>query len=177
MKKIFISIIKQPKNIFAIIIGSGVILSIFKLLPNIHIVRDFWQLKGVSFARKIEILYDYSFGEYSLWYVFDSVFLLLLCISIMINVLVFIYYIKRQKKALNKGSFLATTGGIVLATFGVGCISCGAIVLAPLLTSLGLLGFLQILPFFGKEFLVLGIIIIWTSTFYLLKQMNKPLVC
>ena len=171
------SIFRQTKNILALCIGSVFLFIILRILPQFHSIRDFWQLADIEMARKFEVLYNYSFGSYSIWHVFETSLTILLTIATVMNIIIFIRYFKRQRKALNKGSLFATGAGMVLGMFGVGCISCGAIVLAPILSALGLLGALNMLPFAGKELVVVGFLLIISSIYYLLKQLNKPLVC
>lgn len=168
---------KRKKNIFVFVIGSTVLFLVFRLLPQFHIIRDFWGLEGVSISRKFEVLYNYTLGYYSLWHRFETTATIILSLATVINVIVFSVYYRRQKKVLNKGSVIASTTGMFLAVFGVGCISCGAIVLAPLLSAFGLLGSLSLLPFFGKELVVVGLVFVIGSTTYLLHQLKKPLVC
>lgn len=177
MFRLLINILQRPKNIIAVVIGSILLFSLFRMTPQIHIIINFWYLDSVSLIRKLEVLYQYSYGLYSVWYLFDTIVVGLLSVFTVVNIIVFIQYYKRQKKVLNKGSLLATGTGMFLGVFGVGCISCGAIVLAPLLSALGILGSLQMLPYAGRELAVIGLIMVFLSTLYLLHQLNKPLIC
>jgi len=177
MFRLLLSILSSKKNIHALVFGSLLLLILLRIIPQFHIIYNFWLLHGVDISRKFEILYQYSFGSFSLWYLYDTLAMIILTIAMVINSIVFVAYFKRQKKVLNKGSVAATSTGIFLGMFGVGCVSCGALVLAPILSSLGLLGFLEILPFAGKEFVIIGLFFIGISTWYLLKQLQKPLVC
>jgi hypothetical protein len=171
------SILWQTKNILALSIGSVLLFVILRILPQFHIIRDFWKLSTVDVVRKFEVFYNYSLGSYSTWYFFETSLTILLTIATVLNIIIFIRYFKRQKKVLNKGSLLTTSAGLFLGMLGVGCISCGAIILAPLLSVLGLLGALEILPFAGRELVVIGLLFIIGSSYYLLRQLNQPLLC
>ena len=177
MYHLLLSILGNKKSIYVLIFGSLFLFVLLRIIPQFHIIYDFWLLNGVDISRKFEILYQYSFGRFSLWYLYDTIITILLTITMVINSIVFVAYVKRQKKILNKRSFLASSAGIFLGFFGIGCVSCGALVLAPLLSILGLLGFLEILPFAGKELVILGLFFVLLSTVYLLKKLHKPLVC
>lgn len=177
MFRLLINILQQPKNITIVTIGSIVVFSLFRMFPQLHIIIDFWQLDTVSLVRKFEVLYQYSYGSYSTWSLFDLIITGLLSLSTVVNIIVFIHYYKRQRKVLSKGSLFATTAGMFLGVFGVGCLSCGAIVLAPLLSTLGILGSLELLPFAGRELAILGLFFVIGSSYYLLYQLKQPLMC
>lgn len=81
-----------------------------------------------------------------------------------------------RKFGANKRS-IGGAGGTILGLFGIGCAACGSLLLTPLLGVLGVGGILAALPFGGEEFLLLGIIILITSIYYLLKKLGQPLVC
>ena len=159
------------------IFGSLFFFIFLRIIPQIHIIYDFWLLREVSLSRKFEVIYDYSFGEFSVWHLFDTTISILLVIATMVNVIVLMHYFRRQKKALNKGSLFATTTGMLFGVFGVGCVSCGALVLAPILSSFGLLGALELLPFAGRELVVIGLLAVIGSTIYLLSKLLRSLVC
>lgn len=177
MFKLLLSILGRTKNIVFLGFGSFLLFIFLRIIPQFHIIRDFWQLKGVDFLRKMEIAYQYSFGEFSSWNTFDTTATIILTVATIVNIIIFLVYFKRQRKALNKGSIAATSVGMILGMFGVGCVSCGAIVLAPILSALGLLGALELLPFAGRELVVLGLLFVVGSIIYLLNKLNKPLIC
>jgi len=70
-----------------------------------------------------------------------------------------------------------STVGLVLGVLGIGCASCGSLVLASLFSLLGLGGVFAMLPFGGVEFAVIGLIMLVISTYYLLKKIHDPMVC
>lgn len=170
-------ILKRKKNIFALVMGSLILFIVLRVIPQAHIIYDFWLLHGVNLSRKFEIFYSYSFGAFSSWSWFDTITSIILSFATMINIIVLLTYFKRQQKVLNKGSLAATSVGMVLGMFGVGCVSCGALVIAPILSYLGLLGALELLPFAGRELVIVGLFLVVISTVYLLKKLNQPLVC
>lgn len=177
MFTLLISLLKRKKNIIVLVIGTISLFTLLRVIPQIHIIYDFWLLHGVNLSRKFEILYEYSFGTFSLWGWFDTTTSIILSFATVINIIVLVIYFKRQRKVLNKGSLAATSAGMVLGMFGVGCVSCGALVLAPILSYLGLLGALELLPFAGRELVIVGLLLVIASTVYLLKKLNQPLIC
>jgi len=67
--------------------------------------------------------------------------------------------------------------GLLSALLGIGCASCGPLLIAGLLPFLGLGSFLPLLPFKGHEFEILGILILIFSVTLLSKEAVKPAVC
>jgi len=70
-----------------------------------------------------------------------------------------------------------STLGIATSMLGVGCASCGSVVLTSLIgfgSATAVLGFL---PFRGQEFGLLGIAILLFAIHVTIKKINDPLVC
>ncbi len=177
MKKTCITIIKKPKNIFFIISVSIIIFILLRFLPVYRILFDFYSLPGISFARKLEIFYQYIFDPF-LNALFQEKFITItLSILTSFNILLFIIFAKRQKKILSGKGFFASLSGIFLGLFGIGCISCGAFVLAPIITFIGLGAYIN--KFIENANIIsnIGIVFVIISIVYLLKQISKPLMC
>jgi len=67
--------------------------------------------------------------------------------------------------------------GMLCAFIGIGCASCGSLLLTALIPLLGIGAFISILPFGGAEFSVLGIALLAISSYLLLRQIAKPMTC
>lgn len=82
-----------------------------------------------------------------------------------------------RKRVRNVGAMGVSGLGMVSAFIGIGCASCGSLLLTALIPLLGIGAFVSILPFGGAEFSLLGIALLLTSTYLLLKQIAKPMTC
>lgn len=82
-----------------------------------------------------------------------------------------------RKRAQNVGAMGVSGAGMVSAFIGIGCASCGSLLLTALIPFLGIGAFVSILPFGGAEFSVLGIALLLVSAYLLLKQIAKPMTC
>lgn len=82
-----------------------------------------------------------------------------------------------RKRARNMGAMGVSGLGMVSAFIGIGCASCGSLLLTALIPFLGIGAFVSILPFGGAEFSVLGIALLLVSAYLLLKQIAKPMTC
>ena len=175
----FLKIIKNPWNDILLIFLSLLIFITLKIIPVYTLIRDFFKVSGTSFLRKLEVVNEFTFLSCtdSLWE--TRIVTVLLSVLIAFNILLFMLYAKRQGTFLRGShkSMLATLGGIILGFFGIGCISCGAFILAPLITFLGLGSYMHF--FTGEAHIIsfIGVLFVFLSNLYLLRQLSKPIVC
>lgn len=106
-----------------------------------------------------------------------SSIILVITLSILsaINISMMVFYTKRriilQKKA--GVGFL----GIIIGFLGVGCASCGSLILSSIFGLSATASFIGILPFQGLEFGILGVVILLTSIYLVAKKIQNPLLC
>ena len=177
MKSEFISIIKKPKNIISIVLASIVIFIILRLLPVYKILSNFYSLPNISFSRKLEVFYQYIFEPFLQALPQEKFTTIILSLLTSLNILLFFIFSKRQRKMLSGKSFFASLSGMFLGLFGIGCISCGAFILAPVITFLGFGVYINIFINHSRLISNIGIALVLISIIYLLKQISKPLVC
>ena len=67
--------------------------------------------------------------------------------------------------------------GIASSLLGVGCASCGSVVLTSFIGLSSATTVLGVLPFRGQEFGLLGIIILLIAIGFTLKKINQPFIC
>jgi hypothetical protein len=67
--------------------------------------------------------------------------------------------------------------GVATSLLGVGCASCGSVVLTSLIGLSSASTVLGILPFRGQEFGFLGIAILLMAIIYTMKKINQPFLC
>jgi len=83
----------------------------------------------------------------------------------------------RQVVANMQAALGASTLGIVGSLLGVGCASCGSVLLVSLFGFSTAAGFLAALPLGGMEFGLGSIAILTLSIAFMLKKLRSPLVC
>ena len=96
------------------------------------------------------------------------VYLILVAVLFGISLSFSIYYLKHSS-LLEIKSF----GGLVLAVLGLGCASCGSLILTPIL-GVAAGGFLASLPLDGGEFAILGIGLMLWSLYSLAQKIDRP---
>jgi len=86
------------------------------------------------------------------------------------------YFVQRRKLPAAKES-ATTIGGLIAAVFGIGCSACGTLVLSAMLASVGAAGLLAFLPLGGGEFLILSIVLLAASIYWIAKSIQTSAVC
>jgi len=169
----FVLIFSNKKNIITASILSIFLFVLLRAFPQFNILRDFFSLSGISATRRLEVFLDQTFGSFHYLSFVEMSIAILFPLLISFNIIILVFYFKRQKKLLSRHGTALSLSGIFFGFFGVGCLSCGALFLAPLLSGLGL-GFLLGL---STELSELGLILVLVSCLYLLRELSKPLVC
>jgi hypothetical protein len=131
---------------------------------------------SATFSKKLSLLLSLLFASFSR----DQLTTIFITVSIAflfsLNIGLTIFVFNRQLGRVRGNSTLGAVG-LLSALFGFGCASCGPILITSLLPFLGLSGLLKILPFEGKEFEMIGFLILLLSVYFLSKEASKPAVC
>ncbi len=171
IKKIF------NKNKIKILFLFIFIFFILRIIPHWEILWNLLILDSVSWNsffdelgyRTIGVLFDLGFWNSFLAIVFP--------ILISINIILFKELYQKQKFILKSKGFFGSISGIFFGLFGVGCAACSGLLLAPLISFLGLGWVFKILPYGGEELAYLGLILVLFSNIYLLKKIYEPTIC
>ncbi|MFT5179732.1 MAG: hypothetical protein ACI9GH_000106 [Candidatus Paceibacteria bacterium] len=172
MLKTLTTVFKQPVYILISLVVFSVVASLALLAPNFGLIFQVLGSFGVMEALKVS--FSLLGSIQTNFTVFSATTILLIAFFFAINISLFVYYVKRFKETAGVGT---STLGLVIGTLGVGCASCGSLVLTSLLSLVGLGGTLSFLPFGGEEFSVIGLVLIVVSMYYLLKKISGPAVC
>lgn len=89
------------------------------------------------------------------------------------------YHLVRRMRGQGVGTAAAASGigGIFAGILGAGCAACGSVLATAALGTVGGAGLLTILPFGGKEFGLVGLLLLTASTYALLRRIAEPLAC
>ncbi|MBL7021743.1 hypothetical protein ISR92_00215 [Patescibacteria group bacterium] len=174
--KAFILVFKNTRYIL-----TGIVFALFVYLLSVFTNKaefiDFTIKSDIfNFATKMKLIFqsllsiDTNFTSlFTFWTV------ILLAIVAGINIAMLIYLLRRQAKANKEAG--ASFFGIVAGMFGIGCAACGSVIL----TSIFGLGFtaslISFLPLDGGEFMILALIVMIISVYYVSKKIVDPMVC
>ena len=170
-----VKIIAQPKYL-AVAVGVALVVIAFAAwLPNLHLITQTMTSATMTLWQKTNLITSLlgslqtNFSPLSRLITFISAGLA----GIQVSLLVF--YLKQTARI--QQTMGMSTLGIATSMLGVGCASCGSVVLTSLIgfgSATAVLGFL---PFRGLEFGVLGIGILLAAIYFTIKKINDPLVC
>ncbi len=183
MKNVFQIIIKAIKLVFInvryIVTGAVFALIVYFLsvftnklgFINYTVGSDIF-----TFFTKVKLIFQSLFSidtNFTSLFTFWTV--VLLAIVSGINIAMLVYLLRRQAKASKEAG--ASFFGIIAGMFGIGCAACGSVIL----TSIFGLGFtaslISFLPLDGGEFMILALIVMIISVYYVSKKIVDPMIC
>jgi hypothetical protein len=161
-------------NFFAILFALALVLALI-WLPNLAFLGylmtspAFTLLEKTAFILQSFRMLAINFSTLSLVFMFTSVAL------VSLNTVLLVYYIKRRLALSHEAGVgvLGMVGGLV----GIGCASCGSIILTYFLGIGFATRLFGALPFRGYELQVVSIIFPLASLWLVARKIEKPLVC
>ena len=170
-----LKIVSQPKYLVVAIAVSLIVIAFAAWLPNLHLITRTMTSSTMTLWQKTNLLtgllgsLQTNFTPLSRAITFVSAGLAGVQVSLLI------YYLKQTARIQQSMGMSAV--GVTASMLGVGCASCGSVVLTSLIgfgASTAVLGFL---PFRGQAFGLLGIAILLFAIHITIKKINDPLVC
>ncbi len=153
----------------------GVVIVFAAWLPNIHLITKAMTSSTMTFVQKTNLLSGLlgslatNFTSLSRTVTLTSATLTGIQASLLI------YYLRESVRIQREmGVSLA---GVATSMLGVGCASCGSVVLTSLIGFGSATTLLGILPFRGQEFGILGIVILLLAINFTLKKINQSFNC
>ena len=170
-----IEIIRQPKYLTFAITVSLIVIAFAAWLPNLHLITKTMTSSTMTLWQKTNLLtgllgsLQTNFTPLSRLITFISAGLAGVQVSLLV------YYLRQTARIQQSMGMSAL--GVAASMLGVGCASCGSVVLTSLIgfgSATAILGFL---PFRGLEFSIMGMGILLLAIHFTLKKINDPLVC
>ncbi len=169
-----IQVLKR-RGYFVLFVFSFIVFLIFSIyLPNLGFLAK-TLFSSYSFSSKVKIFF-FSLGAFQTNFTFfGRILVLVLSFLFALNLSLLVFYLKRAvrlKKESGSGFF-----GALLGVLGVGCTSCGSVILSSVLGVSTTAGFLGVLPFSGKELGVLGAFFLSYSIYLSSKKIMEKDEC
>ena len=174
-ESLYREILCSPKYTLLALILT-ILLFVFSVwLPNLGLIRDVVFSNNFTFLNKIIFLWN-SLGAITTEFSAPSATLLVV-ISVLfgLNISLTVYYFKRRVTLQKAGGM--SIAGMIAGLIGLGCASCGSVILSTFLGVGATAAFTGFLPFGGQEFSILAIIILVASLYVTGKKIADPLVC
>lgn len=166
---------RQPKYLLVTTITALSMIAFAAWLPNLHLITKSMTSSTMSLWQKTNLLtsllgsLDTNFTPLSRTLTIASASLTGIQASLLI------YYV-RQSVRIQK-EMGVSLAGIATSMLGVGCASCGSVVLTSLVGFGSATTLLGILPYRGQEFGFVGIGILVIAIYYTIKKINQPYIC
>ena len=171
LKQIFSSY----KYIVLLLTIAGVVVLLSVLLPQYQSLLFILRSDVYAPWDKVQIIWGSLGGFQSLMTVPSQILTLLIAFLAGVNMSLGVLYMK-QRIGLQR--VLGTNFiGIVSGMVGIGCASCGSILITSFLGTGLATGFLQWLPWQGLEFGFIGLIVLLVSIMLTLKKIENPKAC
>ncbi len=169
-------VLKEKKYIFSTVFVGLFLFVLATWLANIRLIFTVFADSGAPFFDKLKLLVALFGSLATNFTVLAASYTFLIAVLFGLNVSMLAFYISKNKKIAEKSGVVGF-GGLVSGVFGVGCATCGTLIVGSLLAMIGVGGVLAYFPFGGQEFGILGVILLLFSIYLISKKISKPAVC
>ncbi len=176
IKKAFKIVFEDRFYIFLAFFVSVLLFVLSTWLANLKLIYTVFFYSEASFLKKLEVLLNLFTSIGTNFTVFAIFYTVVIAVLFGINVSMLAFYMKKNRSIAGRGGAVSL-GGLTSGIFGVGCASCGTLIIGPLLAFFGASGVLAYLPFGGQEFGVVAILLLLFSVYLIAKKISTPAVC
>lgn len=170
-----IEILRQPKYLAVAIAVTLTVIAFAAWLPNLHLITKVMTSSTMTLWQKTNLMTG-LLGSLRTNFTFWSRTVTVISAGLTgIQVSLLAYYLKQTAKLQQSMGMSAL--GVATSMLGVGCASCGSVVLTSLIGFGSTTALIGILPLRGQEFGILGIGILILAIYLTIKKINAPLVC
>lgn len=170
-----VKIIQRPKYLLITILVTLSVIAFAAWLPNLHLITKTMTSSTMTLWQKTNLITS-LLGSLQTNFTPLSRFLTITSATLTgIQSSLLIYYLRQSIRIQQEMGI--SFAGIASSLLGVGCASCGSVVLTSFIGLSSATTVLGVLPFRGQEFGLLGIIILLIAIGFTLKKINQPFIC
>lgn len=169
-------IFKQKRSVVLFFVLSILILGVLSLisqLPSLTALFTLFPVTNPIFWSTLGALVLNTFATQN---VLGSIILILFSFFLSLNIIVFFTYLKHYRLLLKGAGAKLGLIGIIFGAFGAGCLSCGVLLLAPLISIIGISSTSWVLEH-NLLISIIGLLLVAGSTILLLRKLSQPEVC
>ena len=170
-----VKIITIPKYLILTIVVGLVVIAFAAWLPNLHLITKTMTSSTMTLWQKTNLLTGLLGSLQTNFTPLSRVVTFVSAILAGVQISLLVYYLKQTARV--QKSLGVSALGMATSMLGVGCASCGSVVLTSLIgfgSTTAILGFL---PFRGQEFGFVGIGILLLAINLTVKKINQPYAC
>lgn len=172
--KIF-QIFRQSKYLLIAIAASLTMVAVAAWLPNLHLITQVMTRSEMTLWQKTNLIFSLLGSLQTNFSAFSRSITLLNALLTGIQVSLLVYYL--GQKIEMQSSMGVSVIGIVSSMLGIGCASCGSVLLTTLFGLGSTTLVLGYFPLKGQEFGLLGAAILLLSIYFTIKKINQPITC
>ena len=170
-----VKVFTKFKYILLTIIIASFLIAFIAWLPNLHLITRTMSSSSMTFIEKTNLILSLLGSlktNFTAWSLFtaDSIAVLT---GIQVSLLV--YYLEKFISAKNELGM--SVSGIFISILGVGCATCGSVILTSVIGISSTTAIITYLPLMGQEFGNIGISILLFAIYSLVKKIEQPYGC
>lgn len=170
-----VRIITNPKYLALSIVVTFIVIAFAAWLPNLHLITRVMTSSTMTLWQKTNLLTSLLGSLQTNFSPLSRSVTIVSATLTGIQASLLVYYLRQTARIQQEmGVSLA---GVATSLLGVGCASCGSVVLTSLIGIGSASTVLGVLPFRGQEFGFLGITILLFAIAFTVKKINQPFVC
>lgn len=179
MLKQTVSLLLRPRFLLVWFFISWVVFSSIVWFQNLHLIYFSLKVGTMSFLDWLLFLARLYQSLLTSFSTFGAVMTVLISLLFGLNMTLLIAYLRRVRKLSGRVELAGATSlsGLVSGLLGIGCTSCGSIVVTAILTQVGAAGLLLWLPLKGGELNILALGLLIYSLYVLIRKLQAPVVC
>ena len=173
------TLLRRPSVLALWVVVSWVVVTGTIWFQNLNLIRFTWQVGGMSNGEFLRFLFGLYAALGTNFTPVGAILSIVIAIMFGLNISLLVHYIARARRLSGSVEWAGATslGGLVSGFLGIGCSSCGSIIVATLLAQFGAVGLLAWLPFHGLEFNFVAVLLLGYSLYVLIQKLHAPMVC
>jgi hypothetical protein len=172
LKEVF----RNYRYILIALIFAFVIFSFSLWLRNLPLFGNIIGSPAFSFFDKVTLFAKFLGGIATNVTLFSAALIVIMSMLFGINASLFLYYLVKRR-GFPKKEGVGALGAFASGMLGVGCASCGSLLLGAALASFGASGLIGFLPLRGEEFSIFAIILLGLSIYWISKSIQTSKIC
>jgi len=168
-------ILIRPKYMAVTVAVALVMIAFAAWLPNLHLITKTMTSGSMTLWQKTNLLAALIGSLETNFTPFSRILTVIIASLSGIQVSLMVFYL-RQSVRIQK-EMGVSLAGLATSLLGVGCASCGSVLLTSLIGFGSATALIGLLPFKGQEFSFIGVGILSMAIYYTLKEINQPFVC
>ena len=168
-------VLTNPKYLLLTLSISIILIVFATWLPNYQLVTGTLTNSSMTLGQKTNLLIALVGSFNTNFTLFSQLAILITATLTGFQFSLMVYYLK-QSARLHRSMGLSSTG-VIAGMIGIGCASCGSVILVSILGITTATSLLSILPFRGTEFSLLGMALLLVAIIMTTNKINQPISC